>query len=149
DSLILRAESYLKDQAYDEAKEAYERALQANPNHYFLADALAHIEYYQHHTAAERQAQYQAVVGSYGDRNFWMEDGRLYYKRLPFENRYFPTMELLPISENRYINLTRQRISMAFDFQNEQATASFSYVHDQDPEGWHVNSLEGDYHPRD
>ena len=113
-----------------------------------MKDGLAHIQYVKNKTNAELQEQYQSVTGSYGDRDFWMENGRLFYKRKPFENIYFPKMELLPISENQYINFTRQQFQFAFEYKNGQAVANYSYIYDRNAKSWSKNTNKQDYQLR-
>jgi|GEM_PF-3245347 len=96
-------------------------------------------------TAGEIQKHLASTVGLYGDRRFWLEEGRLFYKRTALDQTYFPQMELLPISEDRYINLSRQYIRYGFDYENDQAIASYSYIFNRDSSTWSRNSLEDDY----
>ncbi|NNL83304.1 MAG: hypothetical protein HKP28_07935, partial [Winogradskyella sp.] len=79
DSTILKAERYLGSKQYDSAKIAYEKAIVANPEHYFLKDALAHINYLLNTDTETLQSQLNAVTGKYGPRRFFIEDGRLFY----------------------------------------------------------------------
>jgi hypothetical protein len=145
DSLVLKAEALLLQQDYERAEAAYEAAIMAHPKLYFLQDVLQHIQYVKGKTAGEIQKHLASTVGLYGDRRFWMEEGRLFYKRTALDQTYFPQMELLPISEDRYINLSRQYIQYGFDYENDQAIASYSYLFNRDSSIWFRNTLEGDY----
>ena len=109
---------------------------------------MQHVRYMKGKTEAEIQEQLASVVGQYGDRKFWLKEGRLFYKRAPLENTYFPQMELFPISENCYINFTRQHIQFAFDYENNPAIASYSYVYDRNSAIWVRNNLDTDYQLR-
>lgn len=148
DALIQNAESALLNQEYEHAEKAYNKAIAANPNHYFLQDALSHIQYAQSKTTAELQDQFKSVEGSFGDRHFRVEGGRLYYKRRSIDQWFFPKMELLPISQDRYCNLTRLNAQSAFDYENGQAVANYTYVYNPDSTSWLKNSLEEDYKQR-
>ena len=145
DSLVLKAEALLLQQDYERAEAAYEAAIMAHPKLYFLQDVLQHIQYVKGKTAGEIQKHLASTVGLYGDRRFWMEEGQLFYKRTALDQTYFPQMELLPISEDRYINLSRQYIRYGFDYENDQAIASYSYIFNRDSSTWSRNTLEDDY----
>ncbi len=47
DETIAEAESLLQQRQLDNAKTAYEKAIQANPKHYYLKTALDHINYFR------------------------------------------------------------------------------------------------------
>ena len=127
DDLINEAEKLLSEKKYDEAKLAYEKAIDANPKHYYLKDALAHVTYVQSISKEQLEAQLQNVAGSYGPRNFWIDNGRLYYKRQGLDNGIiFPTIELLPMSEDLYMNQTN--LGAQFGFRREGEADIISYV---------------------
>jgi hypothetical protein len=54
-------------------------------------------------------------------------------------------MELFPISETRYLNLTRQAFNLAFEYENGQAGASYSFIYNLDSMAWRKNGSEEDY----
>ena len=70
--------------------------------------------------------QHQKYAGSYGPRNFWIEDGKFYYKRKGEESE-LSKVELLPISNNRYMDLTRLGTMMSFEMDPSGKMASNSY----------------------
>lgn len=139
DNIITKEEKLLKTKQLDSAKTAYEEAIKANPKHYFLKDALAHINYVKSVDATTLQNQLNEVVGTYGPRKFWVENNRLFYKREQLENgRVFPTLELLPISKERYINMTKLGDHHAFKYENGKVVSSFAYQYNIENEEWIV-----------
>ena len=75
--------------------------------------------------------QYQKHVGTYGPREFWIEDNKFYYKRRN-ETTELPKYELLPIDGNRYMDITRTGTIMAFenDDNGNEVSRSYSYYTD-------------------
>ncbi|MCA0152846.1 hypothetical protein [Winogradskyella vincentii] len=144
DDSILQSERLLESNQLDSAKVAYEKAIETNPKHYYLKDALAYINYVKSIDSTALFKQLNEVVGTYGPRKFWMEDGKLFYKRQQMENgRVFPKIELLPISENRYMNLTKIGDHFAFELYNGKPTKSFIYQYSIEDEEWRKSELEG------
>ena len=83
------------------------------------------------------QNQLKDVVGSYGPREFWIENGRLFYKRKQTETgEVFPKIELLPISKDRYMNRTKIGDNYAFKLEDGKAISSFAYQYDIENEKW-------------
>ena len=102
----------------------------------------------QHKTIIKQEFQKKIMVFNFEpqdvDSSFlWLNGG--IRTLLAFDQTYFPQMELLPISEDRYINLSRQYIQYGFDYENDQAIASYSYLFNRDSSTWSRNTLEGDY----
>ncbi|MBT8325662.1 MAG: hypothetical protein KJO96_10215 [Winogradskyella sp.] len=144
DSTILKAGRYLKAKQLDSAKVVYEKAIEANPKHYFLKDALAHVNYMLSTDAENLQKQLEAVVGTYGPRKFYIENGKLFYKREQSESgQVFPKIELLPISENRYMNLTNLGDHYIFKLENGIPKTSIVYRFIIDDEKWIELKNEG------
>lgn len=83
--------------------------------------------------------------GQYADRSFWVNDGRLHYKRAAVDQVYFPRMVLLPISEDRLVSLSRPNFQFGFEYDNGQAIASYSYVYNRDSSIWLRNEVKNDY----
>ena len=140
DDDIKKAENALFEGRYKKAEEFYRKAIINNPKHYFLKDALSHIEYVNKNDSITIQDQFKAIEGRYGPREFTVENGKLYYKREEQVRR-----ELLPISENRYMTLARYNLHMAFENSNNGEIASFAYGHDFENEKWVRKDKEDDY----
>ncbi|NNC51252.1 MAG: hypothetical protein HKO01_12040 [Flaviramulus sp.] len=144
DSTIKKAENLLDAQKLDSAKKAYEIAIKLNPKHYFLKDILAHINYVKNTDSLTLQNQFKEVVGTYGPRKFWSENGKLFYKRETNveTGQVFAKIELLPISKNRYINRSKLNFSFAFEYENDKAIGSYSYEYILEEESWNKSESE-------
>ncbi|WP_350291975.1 hypothetical protein [uncultured Croceitalea sp.] len=137
DDSIKKAEKYLVNADYKNAEEAYKKAIKTNPKHYYLKNALQHIEYVKEKDSLQLAQQYQKVIGTYSKkenerkRNIFLKNGKLMYKR-----DGLPSKELLPISETRYMNLSSYKNHYEFVLEDEEAIASFAWVYNADKEEW-------------
>jgi len=131
DDLIRKADSLLKAANYEEAEIAYSEAISKHPEHFYLKGALAHINYIKNTDASVLTSQYEEIAGQYGDRKFWIENGKLYYKLgIGFRK------ELLPISETRYIDLSGYWTHYDFEFLGNNSIASFAWGYDHETMEW-------------
>ncbi len=143
DETILKAKSFLESNELDSAQIAYEKAIKANPLHYYLKEILAHVNYLKSTDSITLTNQLEQVVGTYGPRNFWVEGGKLLYKREVAENgRIFPTIELLPISKDRYMNMTQLYTQFAFTYENDRVIDSHVYQYLLEDGEWVRSTLE-------
>lgn len=146
DDTILRAQELLQKGDYGTAETAYRKAIAANPEHYYLKDALQHIEYVKEKDSLELIAQYQKVVGTYSKegventRRLFIKDGNLMYKRSGL-----PSKQLYPISETRYLNPSSLRLHFEFEFEEDEAVASFSWLYDPEKREWENYGAELNY----
>jgi len=134
-----------EDEAIQKANEAYDKgdfenalalyklAIEANPKHLYLKNIVATMEYTASKGKDSIQSQNETFAGDYGPRKFWVEDGKFYYKRKDDQTE-LAKVELLPISENRYMDLTRLGTMMAFEENDsgKMASKSYSFVVDKD-----------------
>jgi hypothetical protein len=150
DETIKKAEALFEANKLDSAKIAYEIAIKANPKHYYLKDVLAHINYVKSIDSVTLQNQFKDVIGTYGPRKFWMEDNKLFYKREQSENgQVFPKIELLPISKERYVNITKLNFGFAFEYENNKVKSSFSYQYILEEETWIKMEVNGNTFKKD
>ncbi len=146
DETILKAESFLVGKQLDSAKAAYEKAIIANPKHYYLKDALAHINYIMGTDSITLAKQLKEVAGTYSkkenkrSRRFWIKDGRLLYKR-----DGLPSKELLPISETRYINMSELQFNFEFEYYDGKPIASYAWRYDPEKMAWEKFNPEVNY----
>jgi hypothetical protein len=132
-----------------EAKTHYTAALVTHPRHFFLEEALKHIAYREGLEETAYQNRLKSVTGQYGGRKFWIEDGRLLYKRKALENRAFPTLELFPISDTEFISIVRKNIKWTFDFSEGRSVLSRSSWWDMEKGEWVQNVGQNDWLPRE
>ena len=147
DDNIKRAEALLDAENLDSAEYAYTKTIDENPNHFYLKDALAHINYVKSIDSVALINQYIEVLGTYGPRVFWMENGKLFYKRT--DNIRFGQIQLLPISKTRYINLTRLRDNLEFEYKDGKAIASFAWQFNCEKMEWMKLDDKGNYFRKD
>ncbi|WP_422104859.1 tetratricopeptide repeat protein [Winogradskyella sp.] len=135
DEVIKKAHEAFDSGNHEEATSLYEIALRENPKHTYLKNTLDHLNYIVAKGKDSIQSQNISFAGDYGPRKFWVEDGKFYYKRKD-ANTELPKVELLPISENRYMDLTRLGTIMAFeeDPSGKMASKSYSFIVGEDLE---------------
>ncbi|WP_040253889.1 tetratricopeptide repeat protein [Psychroserpens mesophilus] len=133
DKDILAANKAFENQDLNLADSLYTIAIENNPKHEYLKNILAHIEYTASKASDSIQLQNEKFTGSYGPRNFWSENNKFYYKRKDDKGELVK-VELLPISENRYMDLTRLGTIMEFtnDPSGKMASKSYSLTIDKD-----------------
>lgn len=144
DESITNAEALFEKKKLDYAKIAYAEAIKANPKHFYLKDILTHINYMQSINSVALQNQFKDVVGTYGPRTFWIDQGKLFYKR-----DGLPRIELLPIAKDRYTNMTKFNTHFAFEFENGKPKSSFVYQYVIEEETWIKSELEGNTFEKD
>ena len=151
DENIKKAEALLANRELEEAKKAYEKAINDHPNHYYLKDAMAHIEYMQSTDSTALETQLREVAGTYSKegvestRKFWPKEGRLLYKR-----EGLPSQELLPISKTQYISLSNLRMRYEFEYVDGRPVASFGNWFNPETMSWVVNwNSDINYLPKD
>ncbi len=126
-----KAESTLEEGNIETAKPLYEKLIAENPNHYYLKNALKHINYVQSKDSLALLKQYKSIVGRYGNRRFFVKDGQLFYKR-----EALPELHIFPTGENEYISLTRYGTKYGFELTKGGKMASFSSSYDSSKRLW-------------
>jgi len=129
DQHILDAHGALDQGNIDLAIGLYKDAISVNPEHAYLKHNLLQLEYKKEIGLDSLMKQHEKFVGSYGPREFWIENGKFYYKRKS-DNFNIPRVELLALDENRYMDLTRSKTIMEFvkDPSGKFASQSTQYV---------------------
>jgi len=146
DESIKKAEFLLSTEDYQNAERAYKEAFANNPEHFYLEQGLNHITYIKETDSLQLQEQYKAVEGEYGPRKFWVENGKLFYKRMGKSG--LPRIQLLPVSKTRYINLTRLSDNLVFEFKDGNAFASYSWRFEVRKKDWIKMDNENNYFER-
>ncbi|WP_296382873.1 hypothetical protein [Winogradskyella sp.] len=133
DNHILLANQAFENGDLKAADSLYKTAIEHNPKHSYLKNISAHIKYITKNKTDSIQLQNEKFAGAYGPRKFWVENNKFYYKRKG-ETTELVKVELLPISENRYMDLTRLRTIMEFveDSSGILASKAYSYVIGED-----------------
>lgn len=110
------------------------------PNHWFLKDALQHLNYISKTNKETLKKQMLSIVGEYGTRKFWVENDKLYYKR-----DKLPKAEILPISKDRYINTSKYTTNYGFEFLKGGKTASMVWSYKTDKNLWEKDTTKTNY----
>lgn len=126
-----KAESTLEEGDLEAAKPLYEQLIQKHPHHYFLKDALQHINYASSVDSLQLIKQYESIAGQYGTRQFFVRKGKLYYKR-----KGLPEIHILPIAKDYYISLTRYATQYGFETTKEGKEVSFSQSFNTEKRLW-------------
>ena len=148
DNHILKANKAFKDGKLTEAEGLYIIAIENNPEHSYLANILAHIRFIKNKTQNTLEEQHKKFSGNYGPRKFWIEDDKFYYKRKS-ETLDLPKVELIPISENRYMDLTRLSALMSFETTDDGSIASIPYSFNTETMEWDRLDGETNYYLKD
>jgi len=146
DNAILKAHSAFDEGDFETALELYKVAISKNPKHSYIENIIAYLEYIKNKDTKTVQLQNETFSGDYGPRKFWIEDGKFYYKRKD-SNSELAKVELLPISKNRYMDLSRFDRIMAFeeDASGKLASNSYSFiVGEEEAFEWKVSESSGD-----
>ncbi|MAD97424.1 MAG: hypothetical protein CMB99_08885 [Flavobacteriaceae bacterium] len=128
---IQDAVQLLKAGNYQDLEVTFEALIKKYPEHWFLKQMKEHISFVQNKSKSDLEKQFSKIVGEYGNRKFWIDEGRLYYKR---DN--LTTIQLLPISKTRYINLTKLDTNHEFEFLPKNQVASFAWTYDVVKNSW-------------
>ena len=92
--------------------------------------------------------QHEQYVGTYGPREFWIEDNKFYYKRQD-ETTNLPRLELLPINDNTYMDVTRPGTLMLFEPNDNGKLASVSHSFNTDTWQFEITAEGQNYFEKD
>lgn len=124
DAIIKQALQQLKEQQYEEAEKSFDALVQKLPKYWYLTNIQQYLKYRNNLSPEALVKQYNGIVGTYGERKFWVENGRLFYKR-----NQLAKLELLPISKTHYITLSAYDTQYVFEksAQGKQASLALRY----------------------
>ena len=98
DSLIIKAKNMLNEGNKTEALYAFHEAFAHNPDHYYLADFIKHLEFIQNEEFERIKPVVDTYIGKYGDRTIFKKNSNFYYKNY---NGYI--YKLLPVSQDKFM----------------------------------------------
>ena len=98
DSLILRAKDLLAEGLSQQALTAFTKAFEENPEHYYLANYIQHLQLFTSPKYDTLQSFFKAYEGSYGDVRFEIQHDHFYYR-----DHRGVIYELLPLSEDTFM----------------------------------------------
>ncbi|WP_353777487.1 hypothetical protein [Winogradskyella sp. 3972H.M.0a.05] len=131
DESITAANAAFNNGNLDEAEQLYIEAISKNPEHHYLKNILSHIQYIKDKEESQLIEEFNEVSGNYGPRLFWVENGKFYYKRDTLNK-----VELLPLGNNKFMDLTRLSTVMSFELDKTGKMASLSYSYDIFKDEW-------------
>jgi tetratricopeptide (TPR) repeat protein len=98
DSLILRAKELLAEDLPQDALSAFTKAYEENPEHYYLANYIQHLQLVTSPEYETLKSVLQAYAGPYEDVKLEMQDDHFYLR--DYRGWLF---ELLPLSEDTFM----------------------------------------------
>jgi hypothetical protein len=98
DSLILKAKELLDLGKTAEALPSFQRAYDQNPEHYYLANFIRHLEFIQSQEYEKLKPVFDMYLGEYENEKLYREKDKIYYK-----DQYYDLYELLPLSETEFM----------------------------------------------
>lgn len=131
DSVIWKAEALLKAGEYESSLNAYEAAIEDNPEHYYLFLAKEHLEFMLSTSAEDLNQLYQGMIGDYGDFNISEEDGLLYLRLKPLGSAI-----IRPISKTEFITLSKYNQRGKLIMEGGKIIAIETYDFDKEKEEW-------------
>lgn len=140
DDNLIKAENAFKAKEFQKAKKLYTLSKVDNPRHFFIDNVMACIDFKLNNDTLILNSNLKKHSGTYGPRKFWVEDGKFYYKRVE-ENINLAKVELLPVNDTLYMDMTRLGTLMSFVDENDKQV-SRSYSLDVKDGTWKVNNEE-------
>jgi len=139
DATIQKAHDTFEKGDLAEAERLYQQAFTENPQHVYLENHLKYIAYKDSIGDEALLQQNKGFAGQYGQRLFWIEDGKFFYKRQG-KDIDLPRFELLAIDENRYMDVTRANTLMEFVIDSTSGKLASSAVQYRfDTKEWALN----------
>ena len=135
DDAIQNAHEALDKADLEAAEKLYQIAIQENPEHAYLKNNLQHLTYLKQKSVDSLLQQHKHFAGNYGQREFWIENGKFFYKRKS-DNVDLAKVELLAITPNSYMELTRSNTIMEFVEDPSGKLASSSTQYNIDEKKW-------------
>jgi len=123
DSLILKAKNLSKSGDKTEALHYFRRAYEQNPEHYYLANFIKHLEFIQSREYEKFKSDFDMYSGKYGNLNLYRENNQIY-----FENNGGMIFNLLPLSASQFMVPTRYDAQIQIVKENNRIKGlKFSY----------------------
>jgi hypothetical protein len=99
DSLISEAKDLLNHGKKTESLNSFRKAYKKNPEHYYLANFIRHLEFIQSQEYDMLKPVLLNYCGEYGDISLFSENDQFYY-----ENNNGLVYRLLPLSERQFMD---------------------------------------------
>ena len=128
DSLILNAEKILEPNRQQESLIAFQKAYSENPEHYYLANYIQHLEFIQSQEYEKIEPVLEAYTGEYFFNDFF------YVEILKVGNQFFDKSEsnrifkLLPLSEDQFMIPSKYSLIVEIVKEDNQIVG-FKYIY--------------------
>ena len=123
DSFILDAKDLLAAGRTTEALAKFREAYAQNPEHYYLANYIRHLECILNPDYETLKSVFKSYVGYFGDLRFHTEDDRLFWT--DYEGLIF---ELLPLSEDMFMVPSKYELQVQIVKENG-LESGLKYIH--------------------
>ena len=117
DNTLDDAQAAFDTKDYNKAYALYTKAKARHPNHVFVDNIIRHLEFKKQNDSLATLELFKTHEGQYGPRKFWVENNKFYYKRRE-EDVNLPRVELLPLNDSLFMDMTRLSTLMAFSEEN-------------------------------
>jgi len=98
DSLISKALNSLDNKAPPEALTHFRKAYEQNPEHYYLANYIQHLEFIKGQSHEAIASTFEPVPGQYGSEKLYIQNGQYFYES---ETGYI--RKLLPLNDYQFM----------------------------------------------
>lgn len=139
DSLIKKAMGLFSFGKEADALEAFKQAYNKNPQHFYLAQYIKHLEFVLNPNNKQVVKNMEKFVGRYGPRRLWMEQGKFYYKRDDLVSK----QQLLPIAPDRFYFAGGFLFQMQVVLENNKVKGTVSWQYN--PETGQFERDDNDY----
>ena len=136
DSLILKARSALNDGNHVEALLAFQKAYSQNPEHFYLAHYIRHLELVLSPEYDELDPLFDSYLGEYDDLTLFKERNQYYY-----EDRWGLIDRILPLSEEQFI-IPSYGFAQIHIVKDNDAIAGLKFVYPNRDERFHPKISE-------
>jgi len=123
DHFILDAKDLLANGRTKEAMAAFQEAYTQNPEHYYLANYIQHLEFVLNPDYDSIKSLLDSYIGRYSDLSIHSEDDRFYYT--DYESL---TFELLPLSQDRFMVPSKYELQVQM-FKDQEVVNGLKFLH--------------------
>lgn len=115
DSLILQAKALLSENQNREALSAFKLAFDQNPDHYYLANFIKHLEFVLSPEFENLRSDFDTCLGTYGELTIFKEGDRYFLR-----DKLALIYEILPLEKNLFMVPGRYQLKLLFEEENDE-----------------------------
>jgi len=129
DSLIFKALNSLDNKAPSEALTQFREAFEQNPEHYYLANYIQHLEFIKEQSHEMTASTFEPVPGQYGTVKLYIQNGQYYY-----ENEAGHIHKLLPLNAYQFMVPNRYPVIIQIEVEDNSVSGLKFVYRDGDEE---------------